>query len=93
MSKLEFFARPLVAFDPNNKDHRRWYHEFLEYRGWGKCPVRFVCPESTGHDLTIMIRNQLIEYYVHKEFGSQPSTLDAVLRQKKKKTVDKGPKV
>jgi len=31
MSKLEFLARPLVAFDPYNKDHRRYYAEFLEY--------------------------------------------------------------
>ena len=42
MSKLAFFARPLVAFDPYNKDHRRYYAEFLEYGGWGTCPVQFV---------------------------------------------------
>lgn len=78
MSKLEFFARPWVAFDPANKDHRKWYYEFLEYGGWGKCPVRFICPDSTGFDLTIMIRNQLVDYYVQKEF--------------KPKVVDKQPK-
>ncbi len=69
MSKLEFLARPLVAFDPFNKDHRRYYAEFLEYGGWGKCPVRFVCPEDVGMDLPTMIRNRLIEYYVEREFG------------------------
>jgi hypothetical protein len=68
MSKLEFYARPLVAFDPSNKDHRKWYHEFLEYRGWGKCPVRFICPDDVGYDLTLMIRNQLVDYYIQKEF-------------------------
>jgi len=68
MSKLEFYARPLVAFNPKNKDHRRWYHQFLEYRGWGHCPVRFICPEDVGYDLTLMIRNQLVEYYIQKEF-------------------------
>ncbi|MFZ9617797.1 MAG: hypothetical protein ACO29Y_05725 [Holophagaceae bacterium] len=60
--------RPLVAFDPANKDHRRYYAEFLEYGGWGTCPVRFVCPEDFGHDLPTMIKNSLIEYYVGKEF-------------------------
>ncbi len=69
MSKLEFLARPLVAFDPFNKDHRRYYAEFLEYGGWGKCPVRFVCPEDYGMDLPTMIKNRLIEYYVEREFG------------------------
>jgi len=88
MSKLEFFSRPLVAFDPYNKDHRRYYAEFLEYGGWGKCPVRFICPNDIGYDLTIMIRNELIEYYIKKEF--ERSTKKVV--QKTKKTVDKQPK-
>lgn len=84
MSKLEFYARPLVAFDPKNKDHRRWYHEFVEYKGWGRCPVRFICPNDIGYDLTIMIRNELIDYYVQKEFVPQKT-----VAQKKPKTVDK----
>jgi hypothetical protein len=69
MSKLEFYSRPLVAFDPANKDHRRYYAEFFEYRGWGHCPVRFLCPDDHGTDLTVMIRNQLVQYYVDREFG------------------------
>lgn len=68
MSRLSFWARPQVEFNPNNRDHRHWYFEFLEYNGWGRCPVRFICPTEQGIDLTIMIRNQLIEYYVNKEF-------------------------
>lgn len=69
MSKLEYLARPLVAFDPLNKDHRRYYAEFLEYGGWGSCPVRFICPSDSGSDLTLMIRNRLVEYYITREFG------------------------
>jgi hypothetical protein len=69
MSKLEYYARPLVAFDPYNKDHRRYYAEFLEYGGWGKSPVRFICPAETGYDLTIMIKNELVRYYIDREFG------------------------
>jgi hypothetical protein len=69
MSKLEYLARPLVAFDPYNKDHRRYYAEFLEYGGWGRCPVRFVCPEDSGFDLPTMIQRSLISYYIDREFG------------------------
>jgi hypothetical protein len=94
MSRLEFYARPLVAFDPRNKDHRRWYYEFLEYKGWGKCPVRFICTEDHGSDLTVMIRNALVEYYVNKEFKPKAtSKLGTIVRklaaQKTPKTVDK----
>jgi hypothetical protein len=85
VSKLEYFCRPLVAFDPHNKDHRRWYYEFVDYGGWGRCPVRFICPDDTGFDLTIMIRNQLVEYYIKKEF--EKSTQKVV--QNRKKTVDR----
>ena len=99
MSKLEFYSRPLVAFDPSKKEHRRYYYEFVEYGGWGHCPVRFICPETTGFDLTIMIRNQLIEYYIKKEFetgGRVRSKIGQVAAklaaQKRKKTVDKQPK-
>jgi hypothetical protein len=90
MSKLEYYARPLVAFDPANKDHRKWYHEFLEYRGWGKCPVRFICPDDFGLDLTIMIRNQLVDYYVKKEFSQKKQVLvDKPKRRSYNKTSSK----
>jgi hypothetical protein len=86
MSKLAFFARPLVAFDPSNKDHRRYYAEFLEYGGWGKCPVRFVCPEDVGYDLPSMINKALIQYYVDREFGG--SKLAIASAQKKLEEAD-----
>ena len=69
MSKLEYLARPLVAFDAHNKDHRRYYAEFKEYGGWGTCPVRFICPEDYGHDLPTMIQRALISHYIDREFG------------------------
>jgi hypothetical protein len=69
MSILEYRSRPLVAFDPHNKDHRRYYAEFLEYGGWGKCPVRFIVTEDHGLDLTLMIKNMLTQYYIDREFG------------------------
>jgi hypothetical protein len=82
MSRLEFYARPWTAFNPTNKQHRQWYHEFVQNKTWGRCPVRFICPEDSGSDLTVMIRNQLIEYYVIQEFGKKRS------RPKPKKPVN-----
>jgi hypothetical protein len=71
MSRLEYYARPLVAFDVTNKEHRRHYYNFVKTRGWGSCPVRFICPDTTGHDLVGIIQRQLVEYYVNKEFNKE----------------------
>jgi hypothetical protein len=91
MSKLEFYARPLVAFDPKNKEHRKWYYEFIENKGWGHCPVRFICPNDIGYDLTIMIRNELIEYYVDREFKTVVTAPRVVKKpQRRKKPVVTG---
>jgi len=57
-----------VAFDPNNKDHRRYYAQYLESRTWGRCPVRFIVPEDHGGDLISMIKNSMIQYYIEREF-------------------------
>lgn len=58
-----------MAFDAYNKDHRRYYAEFIAYGGWGKCPVRFIVPDDHGMDLPTMIKNRLCEYYLDREFG------------------------
>ena len=89
MSKLEYYARPLVAFDAANKEHRRWYHLFQEHKSWGHCPVRFICPNDVGYDLTIVIREQLIAYYVNKEFEKEKGKLVA---QKVRKRLTPKPK-
>jgi len=73
MSKLEYYARPLVAFDAKNKEHRRFYYQFVQTRSWGHCPVRFIVPEATGSDLIKMIQTEMINYYVLQEFkGTKP---------------------
>ena len=86
MSRLELFGRPYVVFDPDNKDHRRYYYQFVETSSWGLCPVRFVVPEDHG-DLVQMIQRSLVAHYVSKEFN-QPKRTEKVI-QKGKKTVDK----
>jgi len=67
MSMLELNCRPWTVFDPTNKDHRHWYHEFVKRKSWGQCPYRFVVPED-HNNLVQMIQRKLVEYYVHREF-------------------------
>ena len=68
MSKLAFFGRPYVVFDPANKNHRRWFAEFQSFNAWGQCPVRFIVGDDHG-DLVTMIQRKLIDYYTTREFG------------------------
>jgi hypothetical protein len=67
MSILEYKSRPWTVFDPTNKDHRRWYHEFVKHGTWGRCPYRFVVADDHGNLIT-MIQRKLVEYYVEREF-------------------------
>ena len=68
MSRLAFAGRPWVAFDENNKQHRKWYFEFVKHKTWGKCPVRFIVSDDHG-DLLMMIKTRLNQYYTEREFG------------------------
>lgn len=75
MSRLEYYQRPLVAFDPDDADHRAYFHEFLITRTWGHCPVRFICPDEHGPEgLVGIVMRQLINYYTRQEFGDTPKT-------------------
>ena len=89
MSKLEFFGRPLVQFDPSLKEHRQIYYKFVEKRGWGHSPYRFIVPDDHGGDLPAMIQAKMLEYYLHKEFGEIAPVPEKLVRQKKKVLVDK----
>jgi len=67
MSHLALYSRPWTVFDPANKEHRKWYSNFVITGTWGRCPVRFVVADDQG-DLITMIQRKLIEYYINKEF-------------------------
>ena len=69
MSVLHFKARPWTVFDAYNKDHRRWYAEFVKYNTWGKCPVRFMA-EALDQDLVSYINEKMLSYYIKQEFGN-----------------------
>lgn len=67
MSKLEFYGRPLIVFDASNKEHRKFYYDFILSGGWGKCPYRFIVPDDQGNLITL-IQRKMIAYYIDKEF-------------------------
>ena len=81
MSVLELHGRPYTVFDPADKQHRRYYSDFVRTHSWGTCPVRFVVPEDHG-DLITMIQRSLVKYYVAKEF---PIVVQKQRRRTKKK--------
>ena len=66
MSKLQYYCRPYVAFDPNNKDHRLWLGEFTRTRSWGNCPVRF--SDAGAGNTVAQMQLKLLQYYCDKEF-------------------------
>ena len=68
MSKLDYYARPLVSFDVTNKEHRRYYYDFAKNNTWGRCPVRFNSLEDTGYNLFAIMQRQMVEYYINREF-------------------------
>ena len=78
MSILQHNHRPWEDFDPENKDHRRYYSDFLKYRTWGKCPVRFFIADDGG-DLLQLIHRKLASYYTQKEFGKTSATGSSAL--------------
>jgi hypothetical protein len=93
MSLLNYLARPWVAFDVNNKEHRKHFHLFVTNKTWGKCPYRFIVPDDQGADLITIIQRKLVDYYVDKEFGKPiPVTTSRKAVQKVQKMVDKRPK-
>ena len=71
MSRLEYYQRPLVAFDPTNEIHRQYFYDFLTRSAWGRCPVRFICPDEHGPEgLVGVVSKQLLNFYMKSEFGS-----------------------
>lgn len=71
-----------MAFDPTNKEHRRYYAQFLKMNTWGYCPVRFIITDDPGMDLPTMIQAKLVEHYVQLEFKSEKLDKKAPVRRR-----------
>jgi hypothetical protein len=55
------------VFDVNNKKHREYYADYMKTNTWGNCPVRLKVPTQIV-SLPTYAREQLIRYYINKEF-------------------------
>lgn len=75
---LGVFNRPVVLFDPANKDHRRWAWQFFRDRSWKGCPVRFALPDGEDN-VCSMIERMMMSHYIQREFGSiEPTDREVV---------------
>lgn len=72
MSKLEFYKRSIVAFDPANREHRQWFSKFHDNNSWAGCPIRFEVPDDrSGTDVPTVIKRMMLDYYMHEEFKTE----------------------
>ena len=79
MSKVNLQNRPIVAFDPSVKEHRKIFFDAMKYRTWGRSPIRFWLEED-NYNLIDQIQKKLARYYMAREFGSF-ETKDTSLRE------------
>lgn len=71
MKHLDATARPVVAFDPANVEHRKLYQQFLKTNSWNHSPVRFDMPEKYI-ELPYYINLVLAQYYMGLDKKLQP---------------------
>ena len=87
MSRLEFWSRPLIEFDPEDPDHRAYYYDFLQRGTWGYCPYRFIVPDVQGANLINMIQHKMLSYYVSREFEQGARIRNKTVAKKPQKKV------
>lgn len=70
MSILELSKKPMVRFDPADKNHRLIFKKFLDNKSWKHSNCQFALDE-VSLDLITMINRDLINYYLKQEFKSR----------------------
>ena len=70
MPILKVKTRPTVIFDAANEQHRKWAHEFIQTKTWGRCPVKLEVGDES-EDVTGYISRKLMEFYLNREFNVQ----------------------
>lgn len=83
MSLLDHALRPIVLFDPEDREHRQHYNNFLVGGTWGKCPLRFAVEgDAQNNNLAYAMQRMLVEYYMAKEFKGVVQEPQKMVRQK-----------
>jgi hypothetical protein len=88
VSKIELYIRPLVVFDAANREHRQYFFNFLRTGGWKGCPYRWALEDDHGF-LIGQMQRAVNEYYLARDFKNVAKAPQTLVRQKRKKTVDK----
>lgn len=70
MSKLSQSSRKFETFDPDNKEHRRIFHEAMKHNTWSKSPIRFWI-DGEQIDLIAHCTAKLSQWYAEREFGKK----------------------
>lgn len=60
-------VKPRVVFDPDNREHRLDFAEFLKYNNW-RSGCYFLL-EDPFHDIPTMCKAKLLDYYMTFEFN------------------------
>ena len=66
LKSLAKIQRPLVEFDPENIEHRRYYKKFLQTNAWRHCPYQWQIDDYSV-DVVHYINKKLIEYYIKND--------------------------
>jgi hypothetical protein len=67
MLKSTLLLRPWTAYDPANKDHRRYFNNFIKTRSWAGCPYQWLIMDDSG-DVVHYLTKVTAEYYLSREF-------------------------
>jgi hypothetical protein len=59
--------RPIVIFDPKNKEHRELFNIFLRTTSWKNCPYQWAIDDDSL-DVVHCINKKLLTYYIGQEF-------------------------
>jgi hypothetical protein len=79
---LDVNRKPVVVFDPENQDHRRYIAEFQRQNTWNTSPVLFYAPG----DISVRehTAEELLRYYLAREFAVQAQAPKNLLKSRKK---------
>jgi hypothetical protein len=82
MLKSTLLLRPWAAFDPENKDHRRYFNNYLKTKSWAGCPYQWIILDDSG-DVVHYITKVLTEYYLSKEFVTKQPARKKIAKKAK----------
>ena len=82
---LDVYRKPVVTFDPANEDHRRYIAEFQRQNTWSTSPVLFHAPGDMS--TKAFTAEELLRYYLAKEFAVQAQAPKNLLKSRKKQSV------